>query len=201
MTSPSPVDFVNDTAARQTQTPSPRTELLSPTSPRVLQGEIDRVRRSRRGPSDRYRRQREQTYANASSRQLLSLLIEKEYESSKLRKALNKAFDRFEAEAIRASEAERVTQETLNQFRAINEGKVAAERALARTSEELRLWKFQFEHAQSEISRAQGVVQLVERQRDDAEHAAAKARDAARRLNEQRLVSDALEEGRRLGYQ
>ncbi|KAJ7108844.1 hypothetical protein C8R43DRAFT_184664 [Mycena crocata] len=199
-------NFVNETIARQTQTPSPRTELLSPTSPRALPGEIDRVARSQsgrsqRGPSERYRRQREQAYANVSSRQLLSLLIEKEYESSRLRKALHRALDRADAEAIRASEAERVAQETLNQFRAINEGKVAAERALLKSNEELRLWKFQFDHAQREITRAQGVVGLVERQRDDAEHAAAKARTAARQLNEQRLVSDAMEEGRRLGYQ
>ncbi|KAJ7137730.1 hypothetical protein C8R44DRAFT_847832 [Mycena epipterygia] len=197
-------DFVNETLARQTETPSPRTELLSPprTSPRALQGEeIDRLRRGRRGPSERYRRQREEAYANVSSRQLLSLFIEKEYESSKLRKALHRAFERFEAEAIRVSEAERVTQETLNQFRAINEAKVAAERALSKTNEELRLWKFQFDHAQKEIERAQDVVRLVERQRDDAERAAAKARTAARQLNEQRLVNDALEEGRRLGYQ
>ncbi|KAJ7763586.1 hypothetical protein DFH07DRAFT_395963, partial [Mycena maculata] len=198
----SPVDFINETIPRQAQTPSPRTELLSPTSqPHGLQTETDRVRRSQRGPSERFRRQREQTYANASSRQLVSLLIEKEYEAGKLRKALNRAFDRFEAEAMRASEAERVTQETLNQFRAINEGKVAAERALGRSSEELRMWKFQFDHAQREIARAQEVVQLVERQRDDAERAAAKARTTARQLNEQRLVSDALEEGRKLGYQ
>ncbi|KAJ6620638.1 hypothetical protein B0H10DRAFT_1067425 [Mycena sp. CBHHK59/15] len=83
----------------------------------------------------------------------------------------------------------------------MNERKVAAERELARTNEELRLWKFQFDHAQREITRAQGVVQLVERQRDDAERAAAAARTSARKLNEQRLVSDAMEEGRQLGFQ
>ncbi|KAJ7464570.1 hypothetical protein FB451DRAFT_441336 [Mycena latifolia] len=199
--SPSPVlpDFANET--RQTQTPSPRTELLSPTSPRPLHSEIDRVRRGQRGPSERYRRQREQAYANVSSRQLLSLLIEKEYESSKLRKALHQAFDRFQVEANRVAEAERVTHETLNHFRAINESKLEAERALYKTTEELRLWKFQFDHAQREIARAQDVVQLVERQRDDAERAAAEARTAARQLSEQRLVSDALEEGRKLGYE
>ncbi|KAJ7020604.1 hypothetical protein C8F04DRAFT_971888, partial [Mycena alexandri] len=193
-------DFVNETIAREAQTPSPRTELLSPTSPsRGLPGDVDRLRHSQRGPSERYRRQREQAYANVSSRQLLSLLIEKEYESSKLRKALHKAFNRFEAEAVRVVEAERVTEETLHQFRIVNEAKIAAERALGKTNEELRLWKFQFDHAQREIARAQDVVQLVERQRDDAERAAEKARSIARTLNEQRLVGDAMEEGKRLG--
>ncbi|KAF8216939.1 hypothetical protein K438DRAFT_1925913 [Mycena galopus ATCC 62051] len=195
-------DFVNEEIARQTQSPSPRSELLSPTSPpqRTLQSEISRPRRSR-GPSERYRRQREQAYANVSSRQLLSLLIEKEYEANKLRMALHKTFDRFEGEARRVVEAERVTQQTLNEFRTVNEGKIAAERGLAKANEELRLWKFQFDHMQNELARAQDVVRLVERQRDDAEGAASKARATARQLNELRLVTDASEEGWRLGYQ
>ncbi|KAJ7918658.1 hypothetical protein B0H13DRAFT_1568622, partial [Mycena leptocephala] len=141
------------------------------------------------------------TMDGGSLKDLLSLLIEKEYESSKLRKALHRAFDRFEAEAMRVAEAEHVTRETLNQFRAATESRIAAERALGKTNEELRLWKFQFDHAQGEVARAQEVVRLVERQREDAERAATKARTAARQLSEQRLVSDALEEGRKLGFQ
>ncbi|KAJ7625580.1 hypothetical protein FB45DRAFT_921808 [Roridomyces roridus] len=197
----SPVEF----GYRQTETPSPRTELLSPTSPlatspRALHGQINSIRHTRRGPSERFRRQREQTYANVSPGQLLSLLIEKDYEASKLRKALNRAHDRVEAETSRALEAEHATQQTLNQFRVVNEAKVTAERFLAKTSEELRLWKFQFEHAQKELKRAQDMVHLVERQRDDAEKEAVKARTTARQLHEQRLITDAMEEGRRLGY-
>ncbi|KAJ7665871.1 hypothetical protein DFH06DRAFT_1385547 [Mycena polygramma] len=182
--------------------PSPRTELLSPTSqPQALPGELDRVRHSQRGPSEGYRRQREQAYANFSSRQILHLLIEKEHESGKLRKALHKIFDRLDAEDRRATEAERVTQEALNQLRVVNGAKLAAERALSKAHEELGLWKYQFERAQNEITRAQDVVRLVEGQRDDAENAASEARKTARQLYEQRLVSDALEEGKRLGYE
>ncbi|KAJ7312384.1 hypothetical protein DFH08DRAFT_756384, partial [Mycena albidolilacea] len=196
-------EYVNETIARQTQTPSPRTELLSPSSP--TREEPDRrsrrSQRSQRGPSERFRRQREEAYAGVSARQLLSLLVEKEYEASKLRKGLHRAFDRVEGEAQRVAEAERVTQETLNHFRAVNEGRIAAERALAKTNEELGLWKFQFEHVQRELARAQDVVKLLERQLEDAEKAAAKARAAARQLNELRVVNDALEEGRRLGFQ
>ncbi|KAJ7812010.1 hypothetical protein B0H14DRAFT_2858336 [Mycena olivaceomarginata] len=151
--------------------PSPRTELLSPSSP--TREEPDRrsrrSQRSQRGPSERFRRQREEAYASVSARQLLSLLVEKEYEASKLRKGLHRAFDRVEGEAQRVAEAERVTQETLNHFRAVNEGRIAAERALAKTHEELGLWKFQFEHVQRELARAQDVVKLLERQLEDAE--------------------------------
>ncbi|KAJ6456095.1 hypothetical protein C8R45DRAFT_845204, partial [Mycena sanguinolenta] len=200
-TSPVLQNFVNETLARQTQTPSPRTELLSPTSPRAeLSAEIG-PRRSPRGPSDRYRRQREEAYANASSRQLVTFLIEKEYEAHRLRKALHRTFDRFESEARRVAEAERVTQEALSQLRSVNEQKNIAERSLTKATEELGLWKFQFDHAQAELARAQEVVRLVERQRDDAEGAASKARATARQLNELRLVTEASEEGWRLGYQ
>ncbi|KAJ7057684.1 hypothetical protein C8F01DRAFT_1371794 [Mycena amicta] len=58
------------------------------------------------------------------------------------------------------------------------------EEELAKTNDELRLWKFQFEHAQEEIARAQEVVVLVETQQDDAERAAAKAQTLARHSTE-----------------
>jgi hypothetical protein len=67
--------------------------------------------------------------------------------------------------------------------------------------EELRLYKLQLENAQKEINKAQDILQTVEEQRDDAEASAARARDTARKLNEARLVEQAREEGRRLGFE
>ena len=57
------------------------------------------------------------------------------------------------------------------------------------------------ENAQSEIRKAQSVLEEVERRPDDAEASATRARDAARQLNEARLVEQAMEEGRRLGFE
>ncbi|KAK7012808.1 hypothetical protein R3P38DRAFT_3279290 [Favolaschia claudopus] len=196
-------NFVNNTIAQQTQTTSrsPRTELLSPVSPSARAGEIGHTRSGQRGPSDGFRRQREEAYAHVSHKQVLHFLVNKEYEASKLRKNLNKVVDRLETEARRAADAERVAEEALTQLRRINDGKIDAERLLAKVSEELRLWKFQFNHAQSELSRALEVVKLVEFQRDDAEQAASSARSTARQLHELRMVSDAMEEGKKLGYE
>lgn len=85
--------------------------------------------------------------------------------------------------------------------KSINEARIAAQQDAAHAQEELRLYKLQLENAQSEISRAQGIVRAIEAQRDDAEALAAAARSKARRLNEERLIELAREEGRRLGFE
>ncbi|KAJ7931895.1 hypothetical protein B0H13DRAFT_2523357 [Mycena leptocephala] len=51
-----------------------------------------------------------------------------------------------------------------------------------------------------EIARTQGVVRALEGQRDDAEHAATKARALARKLHVENKTLVALEQGRREGY-
>ena len=67
--------------------------------------------------------------------------------------------------------------------------------------QELRLYKIQLENAQKEIFRAQEVLSRVEQDRHDAEEDAARARTAARKLKEEKLIQDALEDGRRLGME
>lgn len=107
----------------------------------------------------------------------------------------------METESRRADGAENQLTETLERTRSINEARVVAQQEAARAQEELRLYKLQLENAQREIIRAQQVLGVIEAQRDDAETAAADARSKARRLNEERLVEIAREEGRRLGYE
>lgn len=107
----------------------------------------------------------------------------------------------MEAESRRADEAENQLTETLERTRSINEARVTAQQEAARAQEELRLYKLQLDNAQREISRAQEVLGVIEAQRDEAETAAADARSKARRLNEERLIEVAREEGRRLGYE
>jgi len=64
-----------------------------------------------------------------------------------------------------------------------------------------RLYKIQLEYAQSEINRAQAVLEAVDKQRAAAEQQAADARSKARRLNEELLVEQARRQGRRQGMQ
>ncbi|KAH7921079.1 hypothetical protein BV22DRAFT_1072891 [Leucogyrophana mollusca] len=189
---------------------SPRTALLSPPYDndrmdrdlaRGLDRELGRPRRVPRGPGEHFRHERERAHSAASPRDLMRLLVNEEYESKQTRKVLYTAFDRLESESQRATNAEKRVAEVLERARAINEARVAAQQEAARTQEELKLYKLQLDNAQREILKAQDVLKSIEAQRDEAESAAARARSTARRLNEERLVEIAREEGRRLGFE
>lgn len=162
---------------------------------------IELPRQYTRGPSQKFRRQRERAHSALSPRDLLRLLINEEYENRQSRKVLYTVFDRLEQESRRALDVERRIEETVARAKSINEARIAAQQDAACAQEELRLYKLQLENAQSEISRAQGIVRAIEAQRDDAEAVAAAARSKARRLNEERLIELAREEGRRLGFE
>lgn len=177
---------------------SPRTELLSPTS---NDGVVERRRRNRRAPGERYRRERELAHSGTQTRDLMRLLINEEYESKRMRKALYTVFSRLEAESQRATDAERHALETSQQFRSLNEARLTALQQASRANEELGLYKFQLHNAQGEILRAQEILRVVEGQRDEADAAAARARTTARELNQERLVNAAREEGRQLGFE
>lgn len=129
------------------------------------------------------------------------MLVNEEYESKQMHKILHTAFDRLEHETKRADAAEARIEATIQRARAINEARTAAQQQAVRAQEELKLYKLQLDNAQKEILRAQDVLKAIEAQRDEAEAAAVSARSKARRLNEERLIDLAREEGRRLGFE
>ena len=176
---------------------SPRTALLSPPPFE----DDDPPERIHRGPGVRFRRERERAHSTASTRDLLEMLVNEEYESKQTRKILYTAFDRLEHETKRADSAEARIEETIQRARAINEARVAAQHQAGRAQEELKMYKLQLDNAQKEILRAQDVLKAIEAQRDEAEAAAASARSKARRLHEERMIELAREEGRRLGFE
>ncbi|KAG6373888.1 hypothetical protein JVT61DRAFT_6041 [Boletus reticuloceps] len=176
---------------------SPRTDLLSP-SPEFE--DVD-SRRIPRGPGVKFRRERQRAHSTASPRDLMDMLVNEEYESKQTRKVLYTAFDRLEHETRRAEGAEARIEETIQRARAINEARISAEQRTVRAQEELKLYKLQLDNAQKEILRAQDVLKAIEAQRDEAEAAAVSARSRARRLNEERMIELAREEGRRLGFE
>ena len=184
---------------------SPRTDLLSPPFGDDTDADADGVgdlpRRNSRGPSIKFRHARERAHSTASARDLLHLLVSEEYESQQTRKMLYTTFERLEHESRRAEAAEARIEETIQRARAINEARVTAQEQAVRAQEELKLYKLQLENAQKEILRAQDVLKAIEAQRDEAEAAAVSARSKARRLNEERLIELAREEGRRLGFE
>ncbi|KIK53204.1 hypothetical protein GYMLUDRAFT_100485 [Collybiopsis luxurians FD-317 M1] len=98
---------------------------------------------TQRGPSSRYRRRREYVYSETSPPDLLRLLIDREYELSNLRKAL-------ESTQRRAEEAERQLAVYSERFQSLNEDRVT-EKKLHMLEEELTMYKIRYELAQKEI--------------------------------------------------
>ncbi|KAE9401411.1 hypothetical protein BT96DRAFT_937954 [Gymnopus androsaceus JB14] len=185
-------DFVNETIARQN---SPRSELLSGTNGATTPPG------PRRGPSKRYRTEREMAYRGMDSGHLLSLLIDHEYEASKMRKTLYMILVQKEAETQRATEAERQAKSLSDHVRGMNERHIAAERESHTLEEELTLYKIQYDLAQKEILKARETVLATQTQLDAAEQEARKARGDARKVKEAMEIWKAREEGRKLGFE
>ncbi|KAL0575528.1 hypothetical protein V5O48_006451 [Marasmius crinis-equi] len=201
-------DFVDEAIAHEHEPhepismPSPRTELLSSASnPGNDIANNDRNSRLRRGPTERYRRERESVYRNTSHNELLRHLIEQEYEGSKMRKTLYMAFAQLEGETQRANELEKQVQETVSRVTSMNQRALNAEAEVRSLREELNLYKIHYEVAQSRILKAQTVLATLRTQKEDAETMARKARGDARKVKEVLGVWKAREEGRKQGFE
>lgn len=152
-----------------------------------------------RNSSIRTKERRDSTYGGISSRDLAKMLVSEEAESTNLRKMLAMLSNQLRDETQRADDSDRRARDIAVRLKASMEAKFVVEQEASRLHEELRLYKIQLDNAQQEIYKAQEVLNDVESQRVEAENSAARARDTARKLKEQRLVDIAREEGRRLG--
>lgn len=128
-------------------------------------------------------------------------LIELEQMIYKVKEQLDFHKRRADAEERRANEAERKLQEYAEHLHKVNQARLLAQQEANKANEELRLYKIQLDYAQKEINRAQGVLDLVEKQRAAAEREAAEAKAKARKLNEEIVIETARREGRRQGLQ
>jgi len=132
------------------------------------------------------------------------------------REMLHNLADEYHAEKRRADDAERMLHELTIHLKAINDARLQALYDAAKANEELklvisshilhlltlrRLYKIQLRSAQKEIYRAQDVIEVVDRQRYNAEKEAAKFRSKVHRLNETILMSIAREEAWKAGLQ
>ncbi|KAI0638518.1 hypothetical protein C8Q77DRAFT_1091542 [Trametes polyzona] len=153
---------------------------------------LDDRRHSRRKDFDR---------RSLTNRDFLKYVLDDGTEAKKLRKVLNMALERLDHETRRAQEAERRALELAQRFKSVNDARVTIQHERDRANAELRMYKLQLEHAQSEIHRGSDLLKDLEAQRDSAEASAARARSTARRLKEEQLMLKAREEGRREGYQ
>jgi hypothetical protein len=154
---------------------------------------------SSRRTSSRHKERADSTYAGLSSRDLARMLVEEEIRTSHFSKWAQTLSSQLSQQKQRADDAERRASNAAVRLKEETEVRVRAEHALKQKTEELKLYQVQLKKAQGEIYRAQDALKVVENMRDEAEHAAAKARSIARKLREQRLVDIAREEGRRVG--
>lgn len=128
------------------------------------------------------------------------MLVLHERENAKdMERLIRTITEQCNAEKRRADNAERDLVEVLTRLRTVNDEKLAATRDAEKAKRELSLYQIQLEKAAFEIKRAQETVNAVDAQRVRAEEEAARARSTARRLNEERLIEIAREEGRRIG--
>jgi hypothetical protein len=154
---------------------------------------------STRRTSSRHKERPDSTYVGLSSRDLARMLVEEEIRTSHFTKLAQTLSSQLSQQKQRADDAERRATNSAVRLKEETEARIRAEQAMKRKAEELKLYQVQLKKAQGEIFRAQDALAEVEKMRDEAEHAAAKARSIARKLREQRLVDIAREEGRRVG--
>lgn len=137
---------------------------------------------------------------------LTLMLVEEERNSSNLKALLQITRDRLETETRRADAAE--SRATLAEARAreagvrtagVEQGLHRCELEAARAEEETKRARMQLETVERELRRATGDVQRLTRQKEEADGAAAKARDLARRWQSALRDYQAHDEGRQEG--
>lgn len=142
-------------------------------------------------------------HTNSSSkphREFERILLSVSAHSKDMRQVLRSALDQLEESRSRATRAERLALELTQRSREANDERLSVVRQGGATREELGMYKIQLTNAQAEIARAQEMLKVHEEMRRDAEATAARARDTARKLEQDRLVRLAREEGRKLGF-
>ena len=190
----------NKDVLRLTLTLSDR--MSSSSSPNATDHDRDHTRRhTRRGPSARYSIERERTLSSSSVQDLIRLLIAEEHETKSSRRLLQTALRRLDEETQRADAADTRAQTATERFRVLAGELLASQGEVARTREEVGMYRVQLEAAQREIERAGAVLVVLEKERDEAEQEAARARSVARRMGEETMVERAREEGRRMGFE
>jgi hypothetical protein len=158
------------------------------------------LRPRRQSKSNSRHRSQHTTTDGGSSSHLLARLIARDDEVREINALLVVTSERLETESNRANSSERRALEYFNRLRQATENRERAEQDSARLREELKLYKLQLENAQKEIFRAQDIINQVSAQKCEAEADAARARTKARKLQEEKMMMIAHEDGRRRGY-
>jgi hypothetical protein len=120
--------------------------------------------------------------------------------SKSIRSLLHLTTEQLTSETARANTAEHELAEVIPRIRAIVEKHNRTLTDLARISEELRLYKNEYEASQREVKRAQEIIDRLEEEKNVALENAMRDRSKLRKLVEERAVWVAREEGWGQGY-
>ncbi|KAJ7594600.1 hypothetical protein C8J56DRAFT_927158 [Mycena floridula] len=188
----------NSLRVRETDGNSLRTELLSNTTHAA-----DRVVHShnRRGPSDRFRRERELAYSQYPEKELLRLLIERDYEVQRHDQTVDILMSKIEAERAQASDAKQSALLGRQRAQQAEQARNAALDEAQKAKEELLHYRHNYTMALAQIEQAKELLKAIEAQRDEAERKGAESRSLARQLDRERKVVTAREEGRQAGFE
>ncbi|TDL20049.1 hypothetical protein BD410DRAFT_873014 [Rickenella mellea] len=154
---------------------------------------------SPRDPSRSTTRRHRDHNNSGATRELVRFLAAEGLNSKEALRVLGRTSDRLDYETRRANETEQRLRETQERWRAVNQARIAAQQEAGRLNEELRLHKTQLETAQAQIARANDMIAVSDREKLRAEEAAEKAKEQARRLQEERVAHRARGEGRKIG--
>ncbi|KAL0959924.1 hypothetical protein HGRIS_011589 [Hohenbuehelia grisea] len=161
------------------------------------------MNRAKQDSTHRHRLDRERDLQNTPKAALLSLLQKEERTSKQTRKLLHAALTQLDSSSrkLAATEAGARKSDDVQLATGIKALQTVyqAQEVATNAQSELNAYKMQLEYAQREMQRAQDAARLAEKMRMQAEQEAIDARAAARRLKEEALVREALEEGRRQG--
>lgn len=134
------------------------------------------------------------------SKDVVRTLIATEYDSAKLKRTVTRLKEDLDHEARRGQQAEQAAKDATEDFKRLTENRAAIQSDLATTREELALYKYQNEILRAEVARAQDVLRSLEDQRDNARDEAVESRSMARKLDQERRIYSAREEGRHMGF-
>ncbi|TFK25674.1 hypothetical protein FA15DRAFT_755594 [Coprinopsis marcescibilis] len=191
---------IPETPEQYEQSPSPRSELLSPSTTDRRRERSSVQEGSSRRQHNRSSTKHRSRISDASHRELMRLVIDQETEAERLKETLHAISQRLDEETQKAAQLEHVSQESADRFRQLNESRLEAQQKASAAQQEARLYQLQLQNAGAEIIAAQQLAKQLEKEKEEAELSAARARAKARKLHQQQLVMRAREEGRKLGF-
>ncbi|KAG9316413.1 hypothetical protein JVU11DRAFT_2447 [Chiua virens] len=134
-----------------------------------------------------------------TAKELMRMLVEEQETTRDLQQELTFTSSQLAHEQDRADTAERKLKESIIRFKDGNDARITAQADAAKLREELKLYKTALEEAQKEIFKAQNILKDIEGRRREAEEEASQLRRKLRKLNEERMIEMAREEGRKQG--